>query len=177
MSANWIPDINRFGVPKPPAWFLKALCDQDAALVILPSRCRRVYLLTRRRRLSLRGPALNAAKNNLLRDTRGSAGDLLATHNLEMVGTITGYMNGSWSPTILRDLKERDTGAAGGADAYIARIEAAEAAALRKKRTDLLDSIDHRARDAYRSLQARTGQRNQHANNRGGARGRATLVK
>lgn len=163
---NWIEEAtNRFKAPKPPAWFLKALWDQDAMLVILPSRVRQAYVLARRRdKTYANAPMMVAAHNDLLRKTRGGDGDLLATHNLLMVDYIVGNIHGTWSPAIIADLKSRDTWAAGGGDKHADKLDEADRKAAEKRRTDLSSDMEHRARDAWRSLQARTGQRNQHAN-------------
>lgn len=162
---NWIPDENRYKAPKPPTWFLKALWDQDAMLVILPSRVRKAYVLARRRdKTYINAPMMVAAHNDLLRKTRGGDGDLLATHNLLMVDYISGNIHGNWSPAIIADLKSRDTWAAGGGDKFADTLDEQDRADAAKKRKDLTDNMEHRARDAWRSLQARTGQRNKHAN-------------
>jgi hypothetical protein len=161
---NWIADQNPHKLKKPPMWFLKMLYDQDAALVILPSRTGRAYLMARRREFSMRVPLMVQAHNTLMRQTRGLDGDMLATHNLQGVNYLTGNVYGTWSPGIIQQLKDRDIWAAGGADKYIANIEEAEAKEVRNKRKQLLDNIEHRAGDAWRSYTARTGQRNQHSN-------------
>jgi len=161
---NWIADENPHKLRKPPMWFLKMLFDRDAALVILPSRTGRKYLLARRREFSMRVPMLVKAHNTLMKQTRGSDGDMLANHNLQGVDSIVGHVHGTWSPTIIADLKARDMWSAGGADQYIANLENQEQQQEQAKRKSLLNDIDHRARDAWRSLQARTGQRNQHSN-------------
>jgi hypothetical protein len=69
---------------------------------------------------------------------------------------------GSWMrscPEIMSDLRKRDMWAAGGAEAYITRLEAEEAAEDAAKRKQTEDDIEYRAADAWRSYQARTGQR------------------
>lgn len=176
-ARNWQPDVNRFKLPKPPSWFLKMMWDQDAALVILPSRTREnVYIVARRRELSLRVPYLVTPSKDLMAKSRHSDGDMLAAQQLVMVDVIKGNAHsGNWSPLMLAQLKERDMWDAGGADAYIDKLEAKEQAAAAANRKTLLSDIDHRSRDAWRSLQARTGQRNQHAN--GGHTPKARLVK
>lgn len=161
---NWIADQNPHGLPKPPMWFLKGLFDQDAALVILPSRVSKKYILARRRELSMRAPLMVKAHNKLMQATRGGDGDMLASHNLQGVDSIVGNVHGAWSPAILADLKSRDMWAAGGADKYIEKLEADEKKVRDNKRKKVLDDMDHRARDAWKSYQARTGQRNQHSN-------------
>lgn len=168
-TLNWIPDVNKYRLAKPPDWFLKQMWDLDAALVILPSRNRQVYLLGRRRELSQRVPMLvEQFKKDTAADPRskGLDADLIASSNLVMVDTIGGNVRGSWSPLLLQALKERDMWGTGGVDAYIAQMEAREQKAADLKRTQLLDDIDHRARDAWRSYQARTGERNQRGTGR-----------
>ncbi len=170
---NWIPDINRFRLPKPPEWFLKALWDQDAGLVLLPSRMQRKYLLARRRSMSLTMATIavhaDPLRKRLRKDTPSvtfSDGDLLAEHSLVLVDAITARVGdiaqGSWmrsAPAILSELRKRDLWANGGQQQYSDRLEANELAAEVAKRTKLESDIDHRARDAWRSYQARTGQR------------------
>lgn len=163
IAANWIPDRNRFSAPKPPEWFLKALWDQDAQLVILPSRIGRKYILARRRQKSSAVPVLVKAHNKLMIDTRGSDGDMLASYNLLGVDTIKGNIHGTWSPAILQELRERDMWP-GGADKFIDKLEEGERKVEATKRANFQSDMEHRAGDAWRSLQARTGQRNQHSN-------------
>jgi hypothetical protein len=160
---NWIEDSNRYKLPAPPQWFLKALWDQDSELVILPSRKKKCYILARRRDKSLRAPMLVKVDNELQRKTRGSDADLLAVNKLVFVDHITGVAGGTWSPVILQDLRDRDTWKQ-GADKYNDSLLEQEKSAADKKRAKWLDDIDHRSKDAYRSYQARTGQRNKHAN-------------
>lgn len=163
VMVNYIEDVNRFKVPSPPQWFLKALWDHDSELVILPSRLKKVYLLARRRDKSLRVPMLVKIDNELQRKTRGSDADLMAIHNLVLVDTISGVIGGTWSPMILKDLKDRDMWAK-GADKYNDTLLEQEKRVEDTKRAKWLGDIDHRSKDAYRSYQARTGQRNKHAN-------------
>jgi hypothetical protein len=174
LSSNWVADVNRFNLPKPPAWFLKILWDQDAALVVLPSRQGRKYLVGRRRERSriVAGITQAVLNEKVHQHVPYSDSAMLESYRLVKVDAITSITGnaatGSWmtsSPEILKDLRDRDMWSAGGADAYIAKIEGEEAALVAEKRAKLLDDIDHRARDAWRSLQARTGQRNHHAGN------------
>ena len=173
-TRNWQPDINRYRLPKPPSWFLKAMWDLDAALVLLPSRKRQnVYVIARRRELSLRVPYLVKISADQLQQSRGSDSDMLAERQLVFVDVIRGNpYSGIWNPAMLHELKERDMWGDGGVDAFIAKIEEKELAEVAARRKTMIDDIDHRARDAYRSLQARTGQRNQRAGS-----GSATIVR
>lgn len=159
---NWIPDNVRF--PKPPTWFLSRLWEFDSALVVLPSRSRRAYILARRRNLSNRVPLLVKADNELQKRTRGNDADMLAKHNLVFVDVIKGQnMHGTWSPLIFQDLKDRDIPTQGGAAAYNQKLLIQEKDVKDKKRANWIDDLNHRSKDAYRSLQARTGQRNKRA--------------
>jgi len=159
---NWIADNSR--APGPPAWFLKAMWDMDAELVILPSRVRRAYVVARRRMKSATVPMLVKSDNELQRKTRGTDADMLQEHNLIFIDWITGNLHGNWSLNILADLKDRDTWAAGGGEKYVDKLEAQEQKVAADRRTAMIDDLGHRAADAWRSLQARTGKRNQHSN-------------
>ena len=168
---NWIADVNRFHAPKPPQWFLQALWDQDAALVILPSRVRRAYMLARRRQSSLPAAEILRRHAELYRRTAGRDHDLLSGHGLVLVDYIAGYLHGNWTAAMLADLRRRDTWAV-GAERYTDRIEASEQLVADRKRAALISDIEHRAGDAWRSLQARTGARNQRSGS-----GSAHIVK
>lgn len=172
-TSNWIPDVNRYGIPKPPAWFLKVLWDQDSALVLIPSRQSRKYILARRRDRSkvIANIVQHEIDERIHKRVRYSDSDMLAQYKLVVVDSIrsiTGNLHqASWmasTPEMMQELRERDMWAAGGAEKYIEKIEERERTAAQKKRANLLDDLDHRAGDAWRSYQARTGQRNQHAN-------------
>lgn len=170
-SRNWIPDVNRFGIPKPPDWFLKVLWDQDAALVLLPSRQSPKYILARRRDFSKIMAGIVRTLTSSHRQAKYLDADMLESRNLVKVDAITSIRNNvfdaSWmvsSPEIMKDLRDRDMWAAGGADKYIEKIELQEQLERDQQRTKMLDDLDHRARDSWRSYQARTGRRNQHAN-------------
>lgn len=160
---NWLLDDNRFRLAKPPQWFLQMLWDFDALLVIVPSRLRPVYLLARKRNFTLRAPMMCKAQDQVMRDTRGSDGDLLAAHGLLPVDSIIprrgATIHGTWSPDIIEGLRERDIVAAGGAHKYADRLDAQDDALTARRRDTVADNLQHRAADGFRSLQARTGQR------------------
>lgn len=162
MIANWIPDINRWNLPEPPAWFLRAMWDQDSALVLIPSRTQRKYLIARRRAQSstILKVFRNLSRENEARRVNFSDGDMLDHLNLVPVDAITGNVyGGTWSTVMLAQLKARDTWTHGGGDKYTDQLEANEQKIVDDKRAVLLDNLDHRARDSWRSYQARTGQR------------------
>lgn len=151
-APNWIADINPFNLSEPPAWWLAKLYDFDHMLVLIPSRKQSKYMLARRRQLTA-GIGDVAMLDNKNPDTL-----MLYSHQAVPVG----YLNfsGNWTiDSLLADLKARDVWAHGGADKVIAIVEDAEADAEIKRHRELRDNMDHRARDAYRSLKARTGQR------------------
>lgn len=185
VPSNWIADRNRYGLPEPPAFVLTAFHNQDAALVLVPSNQQRKYLLARRRTLSRDMSAIvrktrDGAAATLKQLPRFAESDsaMLERLDLVLVDSIThvhgNVANGSWMrslPGLLAELRARDTWATGGADKLTDRLEAAERATEDRDRATLHDNIEHRARDAWRSLQARTGQRNQRASS-----GRAKIV-
>lgn len=169
---NWIPDTNRFKLPVPPQWFLQRLYDFDALLVLVPSRVKiksesPAYLLCRRRQHSA-GIGDVAMLDNKHPDT-----NMCYAHNIVPIGPLRFKKGGSTftqagCDSLLAELKGRDTwalsgGAHGDADAVWQAVEAHEAAAEAKQRADLKDSFYHRARDAWRSMKARSGQRNKRA--------------
>jgi hypothetical protein len=171
--SNYIPDTNSFSLPTPPQWWLTQLSDLDSALVVFPSRLRMAYVLARKRSASLSMPAMVKLDNDLLRTTAGGDGDFMANNNLVFVGFINNPF-GTWNDSVIQELRARDITAAGGAEKFIEKLEDAEAALAVKKRANMIEDIGFRARDAWRSYQARTGQRNQHANATFGHRSKVT---
>lgn len=171
-TANWIPDANRFRLPEPPAWFLQRLWDFDPMLVLIPSRVAvkgetPAYLLCRRRQHSA-GLGDVAMLDNKHPDT-----NMCYAHSVVPIGPLR-FKDGTTTFTqggcnaLLAELKARDTWAVtgghdGDVDALVDQIEAQERSVERKQRADLRDMFYHRARDAYRSLKARTGQRSKRA--------------
>ncbi len=124
-------------------------------------------MLARRRGLSNR-PTLQklvALNNDLLRITAGTDGDVIANNNLVYVDSIVSW--GAWNDNIFKSLRGRDTWAVGGGEAYADLLDAGEAATEAQRHKTLGNELEHRAMDAWHSLQARTGQRNRHARNSG----------
>lgn len=177
MATNFIPDTNKFLLPEPPEWFMQGLFDYDPLLVLVPSRVKVLdespaYLLCRRR-LHSAGIGDVAMLDNLHPDT-----NMCYAHNLVPIGPLR-FNNGASTFTanslasLLADLKSRDTWAiSGGPDGDSDKVwQAVELAELQQKqaqRAALKDGFYHRARDAYRSLKARTGQRNKRASDHHG---------
>lgn len=157
MLNNWIATENTFKLAAPPQWWLKQLHDYDSQLVVFPSRTRMAYILARRRSHSNAMAELDRLDKDLIRKSAGLDGDIIANHNLIYVRHLIG--NTIRRPEIFQWLKDHDTWANGGAEKVAQAIEDAEVSAAQKKRQTMLDNIDHRARDAWKSYQARTGRR------------------
>ena len=164
MTKNWITDKNRFGLEKPPAWWLARLFDFDADLVVVPSRQNPWYLLARRAKYS---PGIGAiAVLDRHADTA-----MLATHKLVPVTTMIRYNASTWDiDSILQKLRDRDMWAISGGPASnrsieergekVGRaVEAHEAAQQKQARRAVQNDMWDRSGDAWRSYQARTGQR------------------
>lgn len=170
--ANWIPDSNRWNLPTPPDWFLKRLYDFDAQLVLIPSRKkvkseRPAYLLCRRR-LHSAGLGDVAMLDNKHPDT-----NMCYQHNVVPIAPLR-FKNNQVAFTeagvnsLIEDLKSRDMwalsgGPDGNPDKIWDAVEYAELLQRRKDRRNLRDMFYHMARDAYRSLTARTGRRSKRA--------------
>lgn len=167
MTANWIADENRWSLPVPPSWALKRLFDFDHMLVVIPSRFQRAYLLCRRRQFSA-GLGDVAMLDNRHPDT-----NLCMVNSLVPISPLK-FNNGAfiWTETgvtdLLNALRRRDTwqlsgGPEGDADKIVDAIEESEARQEAQQRAELRDNFRARARDAWRSLLARTGLRNKRA--------------
>ncbi len=157
IGKNYIPDNPRMEVP--PSYWLQRLWDFDADLVVLPSRQRPfAYVLARRCRRSGGLSELGVYSHN-------SDTGMCAAHKLVPVTLIIRHSSTSWSiDNILNDLRSRDTWRAKKETGRSAGelVDLQEAQEKQKVRDDIRDDIRNRSRDAWRSYQARTGQRNQH---------------
>lgn len=169
---NFIPDMNRWKLPEPPAWFLKRLYDFDSMLVLVPSRIKvkgesPAYLLCRRRQHSA-GLGDVAMLDNKHPDTNMCyALGVVPIAPLRFNRNVNQFTEKACED-LLAELRRRDQWAISGghngdADAVADAVEAAEAAAERKQRATMRDDFYHRARDAYRSMKARIGSRNKRA--------------
>lgn len=154
---NYLVTENPFKLAAPPAWWLQQLFDYDSQLVVFPSRHRMAYILARRRRFSNAMDELVKMDQNIVRQSAGLDGDILAQHNLIYVRHLIGET--VRRPLIFQWLRDHDITANGGAEKVASQIEDVEADIAAQKRRVMLDNIDQRARDAYRSYQARTGRR------------------
>ena len=157
MHANFLQSENPYHLAAPPAWWLQMLHDQDALLVVFPSRMRMAYILARRRVHSNAMAEMDTLDKNLVKQSAGMDGDVMATNNLIYVRHLIG--NTVRRPEIFQWLKDHDITANGGAEKVDNRIVSIEEDIVLRKRKQMEDDIDTRAKDAYRSYQARTGQR------------------
>ena len=150
---HWIPDLNRFGLAKPPDWWLRYMIRFDPDLYLMPSRKRAVYNFMRPARLSAGiGPMALTDKE----------GDLTAMKNLGMVpsAVLIPATNGSWTTNVFdEDLANRDIWRHGGADKFSEKLEQKEREKAQKDDVKLIDECLVRRRDMARSFKARTGQR------------------
>jgi hypothetical protein len=134
---------------------------------VFPSRLNPNYILARRRQYSA-GMGDVAILDNKHPDTNFMIGaGLLPVASLNFSGT--------WTMTPFEQLRQRDTwGITGGHTAtqsdpeaalnkLVQHVEDVEAAQQRRERVTLRDQFYHMARDAYRSMAARTGRRNKRA--------------
>lgn len=156
VGLNFLPLNPKMSVP--PAYFLQRLFDFDDKLVLFPSfSVPFAYVIARRKQRTsgITDAALDSVLTNP--DTRAAL-----AHNLVPVSLI--YRTGeSWNPDpVIRSLKARDIWAHGGAEKAADLMDAADAAKQKKLKADIRDDMYNRAGDAWRSYQARTGQRNQH---------------
>lgn len=168
---NWIEDINRFGLSRPPIWWLNRLFDFDAELVLIPSRQQALYRLARRKKYSRGIGALAVIDPHA--DTA-----MMVQYGLIPVTTMIRYAD-SWDiDSLLQKLRDRDQWAISGGpssgksleergEKVAQHIEAHEAKQARTLKQEIRTDMDYRSRDAWRSYQARTGQRNRHARNSG----------
>ena len=141
---------------EPPAYVLQRLYDFDNMLVLFPSFAMPFYyVLARRRQLTagLTDKALDASITHP--DTRACM-----AHGLVPVTMV--FKHGpNWNiDPVIEKLKRRDIWAHGGAAKAADTLDAADERAEKKRKADVRDDMWNRAGDAWRSYQARTGQRN-----------------
>jgi hypothetical protein len=153
VGRTYIPDNARMETP--PAWFLQALHDYDAELVLFPSRAKPfAYVIARRCRLGRRGLTGNAIAQTITQpDTK-----MVMAHGCVPVCLM--FKHGPvWKVEgILASLRARDIWRHGGADQVADDLEAAEAKEVADRREAKREELWHLSGEAYRSYQARTGQ-------------------
>jgi hypothetical protein len=154
---NYLRTENPFKLADPPAWWLQEVYDYDSQLVVFPSRHRMAFILARRRHFSNAMVELDYLDKKLVAESAGLDGDILAKHNLIYVRHLIGETTRRHG--LVQWLRDHDTVANGGGEKVAQRLEDAELDIEQQKRRTMISDIDHRARDAYRSYKARTGQR------------------
>lgn len=152
VGVNYIPDNERMAVPPP--YFLQRIHDQDAMLVIIPSRATPfAYVVARRKQF---GPGISAEAIDATYshpDTK-----MCVLYGCVPVCLMFRNSTGGWDPDpVIRKLQARDLWAHGGAEKVAAMLEAQEEAEKEKIRQATRDDLYNRSGDAWRSYQARTG--------------------
>jgi hypothetical protein len=154
VGLNYLPGNPRMATP--PEFWLQRLYDFDAELVVFPSiHVPYAYVLARRARLSAGLSAQALAQVVDQPDTK-----FCLTNGLVPVTMIYRYSMASWSiDNIIQSLKARDIWAHGGGEKVADLLDNSEAAQAAKARKENRDDMWNRSGDAWRSYQARTGQR------------------
>ncbi len=153
VGRNYIPDNTRMAIP--PAWFLQRIWDQDAMLVVMPSRkVPFAYVIARRKQFA---PGLTE------KAIGAQCGEQPDTKMCVLYGCVPVCLMYKTGPTwdadsIIRSLQARDLWAHGGPDKVADMLEAQEEAEKQKIRNQIRDDIWNRSGDGWRSYQARTGQ-------------------
>jgi hypothetical protein len=153
IGVNFIPDNPKMAAP--PEFWLQQLHDFDADLVLLPSRMiPYAYVLGRRRRFSA------GLTDKAIADVSNQQDTVMCLHYGLVPVTMIYQIGTVWNiDPILRSLKARDIWAHGGADKYADKLDDADATRDKKLKQSIRDDMWNRSGDAWRSYQARTGQR------------------
>lgn len=152
IGKNYIPDTPT--AEAPPPYFMQRIWDQDAMLVVLPSRkIPTAYVIARRKQW---GPGLTEAAI----DAQYANPD---TKMCVMHGCVPVCLMYKTGPTwdvdaIIQTLQARDMWAHGGPDKVADLLEAQEEAATAQTKADIRADLYNRSGDAWRTYQARTGQ-------------------
>lgn len=154
IGVNYLDIDQKMSIP--PAYWLQRLYDFDSDLVLFPSiQTPFAYVLARKARRTGGMNQSDPAFANALPDTK-----FCIERHLLPVSMIFRHSSASWSiDNILADLRARDIWAAGGGDKYADAADAADTLAEQKQKHTIRDDMYHRSGDAWRSYQARTGQR------------------
>ena len=153
VGVNYIPDNPKMA--EPPEFVLQRLYDFDNMLVLMPSRLvPYAYVLGRRRQLSA-GLSDKAVEDTIDQaDTR-----MCLAYGVVPVSLI--YKTGpNWTiDRVIESLRRRDLWAAGGAEKAADMLDEQDAAREKRIKQENRDNMWNRSGDAWRSYQARTGQR------------------
>ena len=149
---NYIPDLNRFALAGPPAFWLKQLWSFDSSLVVIPSRQQCIYRLAQRRVLNLPEKIVNEASFKES-DTR-----MLASYSLIPVTSIIPTAN--WgNPYLFVELHNRAPWRLGGAKKVNQELEEREELAAMDKRTHTDEHLTYLGKDAWKLYLKKIGLR------------------
>lgn len=149
---NWIADVNRFALQKPPQFFLAKLWEFDSSLVIVPSRQSPLYRLAQRRKLTLPEKMVNEALFN------ESDTQLLASYSLVPVTSILGTVN--WhDPYLFVELHNRAPHRLGGAEKVNAALDVQDAKDDLLKAAKQDELLTYLGKDAWNLYQKNIGVR------------------
>jgi hypothetical protein len=165
----YIPDLNPFNLEPPPLWWQQGLFAFDPDLRILPGRRRPVFHLARTRKYSrgLTGAAIVDDQGDTAMFVRY---DLVP---VTWIASTEGWSEG-FLTYIVGELIERDTwriegqpltedlirqAMFEGGSKYGAALDQRDADEEARINADVRDMVYHATGDAWRSLQARTGER------------------
>lgn len=153
VGVNYINDNAKMAIP--PAYVLQRFYDFDNQLVLFPSRnVPYAYVIARRRRTAgLTDKALEQTVDQPDTKMVMAAGCVPVTmlYNLR----------GMWSEVdnVIEAMRRRDTWAVGGGEKAADLLDKADADREAKNKKAIRDDFWNRSGDAWRSYQARTGQR------------------
>lgn len=140
---NYLPDVNKFKLAGPPAWFLRQLMEFDPSLAIVPSRQGFYYRLAQRRKLNLPEKIVNESLWN------ESDTQMLASYSLVPVTTILATVN--WSnPLIFSELAKRAPWRMGGAEKVNKMLDAQDLKEDLATRVKTNEHLDYLAKDSWK---------------------------
>lgn len=148
--AAWIERENKFGLVKPPQWFLHQLEVYDPELRLFYSARDPVFLLARRAAHRLESAVVGKLHDHP--DTRflGAKGLILIRSFLPMI---------TWTTEVIDYLYHADLWRHGGAQHAANAFESAEQAAKDRQARAFEDECGARSSEAYRAAKTRLGQR------------------
>ncbi len=144
--ANWLGRENPFNMPAPPQWWLQRLAERDSELRVLPGLAEPCY------RIGRVSGAMNRVKPILGNDSetgRMCREGLIPIVSLRPVA--------DWNDSFFVWLDEHDTWLAGGADKFVDKLEAQEAAAAETADRLAADEADQRSSAAFFAAKLREG--------------------
>lgn len=159
-KSNWVPDKNRFSLPSPPEWFLRALSDYDDQLVVIPSRQVSVYRIARRSKQQPGSDINIGAQSKRMNITDfDHSEDTKMLYSLRLVPVLTLQPWVTWNLDLIGILRSRDITAQGGWEKVADQLDKAEEQEKQRADKEAEDALLYRLGDAYRSIQYREGLR------------------